>query len=101
MTDASEDSRYLLGQGYYLVGDLTQALSQFKAALTIIEQKDLLSHPAVLLWTAETGTRLGLPEAATPHLQTLRPPSRTPACPVEALAKTDTPKLIQIKIFQT
>jgi tetratricopeptide (TPR) repeat protein len=61
-------SRYLLGQGYYLVGDLPQALSQFKAALTIIEQKDLLFHPAVLLWTAETETRLGRPEAATPLL---------------------------------
>ncbi len=61
-------SRYLLGQGYYLVGDLPQALSQFKAALTIIKEKDLLFHPAVLLWTAETETRLGRPEAATPLL---------------------------------
>jgi tetratricopeptide (TPR) repeat protein len=61
-------SRYLLGQGYYLVGDLPQALSQFKAALSIIEQKDLLFHPAVLLWIAETETRLGHPDAAAPHL---------------------------------
>ena len=61
-------SRYLLGQGYYLVGDLPQAVSQFKAALTIIEQKELLLHPGVLLWTAETETRLGRPDAATPLL---------------------------------
>jgi class 3 adenylate cyclase/tetratricopeptide (TPR) repeat protein len=61
-------SRYLLGQGYYLVNDLPQALSQFKAVLTITEQKDLLFKPAVLLWVAETKTRLGRPDAAIPHL---------------------------------
>jgi len=62
-------SRYLLGQGYYLTGDLPQALSHFKAALTIIEQKELLFRPAVLLWIAETEARLGRPEAAIPHLE--------------------------------
>ena len=61
-------SRYLLGQGYYLVNDLPQALSQFKVVLTITEQKDLLFKPAVLLWVAETKTRLGRPDAAIPHL---------------------------------
>ena len=61
-------SRYLLGQGYYLVGDLPQALSQFKAVLAIAEQKDLLFQPAVLLWTAEIETRLSRPEAAIPLL---------------------------------
>jgi class 3 adenylate cyclase/tetratricopeptide (TPR) repeat protein len=61
-------SRHLLGEAYFLVGDLPQALSQFKTALTIIEQKELHFHPAVLLWTAETETRLGRPDAAIPHL---------------------------------
>ena len=43
-------------------------MSHFKAALTIIEEKELLFRPAVLLWTAETEARLGRPEAAIPHL---------------------------------
>ncbi|MHC4423659.1 MAG: hypothetical protein ACYSWR_03175, partial [Planctomycetota bacterium] len=59
---------YLLGQGYCLVGDLSQALSHFKAALTITEQTETLFYPGVLLWTAETETRLGRPDAAMPHL---------------------------------
>jgi len=61
-------SRYLIGQGYYLQGDLSQALTHFQAALAIIEQTGNLFYPGVLLWTAETQTRLGHPEAALPHL---------------------------------
>jgi tetratricopeptide (TPR) repeat protein len=61
-------SHYLLGQGYCLAGDLSQALSHFKAALDITEQTETLFSLGLLLWIAETETRLGRPDAAMPHL---------------------------------
>jgi len=61
-------SRYLLGQGHYLLGEFPDALIHFEAALAIAEQPGNLFQPATLLCTAETEARLGLHDAAFAHL---------------------------------
>ena len=54
-------SRYLLGQGHYLLAEFSEALVDFEAALAIAEQPGNLFQPGALLWTAETEARLGKP----------------------------------------
>jgi len=62
-------SRFFLGQGYFLKGDLLRALTHFEAAIRIIEKTENLFYPNVLLWIAETESRLGRLQEAMSHLR--------------------------------
>jgi len=61
--------RYLLAQGYFLVGDLPRALSHFEATLAVAEETGNLFRPGALLWTAETEARLHRADEALDHLR--------------------------------
>jgi len=61
--------RYLVAQGYFLVGDLPRALSHFEAALAVAEETGNLFRPGALLWTAETEARLHRADEALGHLR--------------------------------
>jgi tetratricopeptide (TPR) repeat protein len=61
-------SRYFLGQWHFLLGEFSEALVHFEAALAIAEQPGNLFQPGTLLWAAETESRLGLLDAALAHL---------------------------------
>jgi len=62
-------SHYLLGQGHFLAGDPTSAITHFETTLGIAEQTRNLFLPGALLWTAETQARLGRPAEAIDTLQ--------------------------------
>jgi tetratricopeptide (TPR) repeat protein len=61
-------SRYLLGQGQFLLGDFSAAIGELEATLAIAEQTGNLFLPGALLWTAETEARLGRHDAALEHV---------------------------------
>ena len=62
-------SRYFLGQGHFLLGEVAEALREFEIALAIAEPTGNLFRPAMLLCAAETEARLGLHDAAREHLR--------------------------------
>jgi hypothetical protein len=57
-------SRYFLGQSHFLLGEFSEALVHFEAALAIAEQPGNPFQPGMLLWTAETEARLGSHDGA-------------------------------------
>jgi class 3 adenylate cyclase/tetratricopeptide (TPR) repeat protein len=60
--------RYLLAQGYFLVGDLPRALSEFTATLAVADKTGNLFLPGALVSTAETEARLGRADEAAEHV---------------------------------